>query len=282
MKIIAILVLVFGVTLAGGAIYFASQYFDQFEARMASKQPSGPKMVNIVVATTQLPYGTVLDNQKHLRWQPWPEDSLPEGAFTDAKALLGDSSIKDRSRVVLRQIEAGEPILASKITGFGARQRMAMQLGEGKRAFAIRIDAVSGVAGFIAPGDHVDVMMTRSVNQSLESVVILRGVRVIAVDHETNQESNRPRVAQTATVEVTPTDAQKLSLAQQLGKLSLTLRGLEEVGTTDDAKPQTLDLRDLLGIEEAAPAAPRQERASTSVTVRKGGEVSNRVEFQQE
>jgi pilus assembly protein CpaB len=278
MKIIAILVLVFGVALAGGAIYFASVYFDQFEARMAN-QNQGPKTVNVIVAKTTLPYGTVIEPSKHLRWQAWPEGALPEGVFTDAKALIGDKSMEDRTRIVLRQIEAGEPILENKITGFGERERMAMKLGEGKRAFTIRIDAVSGVAGFISPGDRVDVMMTRNTQTGLESVVILRGIQVIAVDHDTNQESNRPRVARTATVEVTPTDAQKLALAQQLGRLSLTLRSLEDLQGMEDQTPETVDVRDLLGIEEAPAPAP-QQRTGTTVIMRRGGAVADQLEFQ--
>lgn len=279
MKIIAILVLIFGVALAGGAIYFASIYFDEFEARMAS-QTQGPKTVNIIVAKETLRYGTVLDPKKHLRWAAWPEDSLPEGAFTDATKLLGTEDQEDRTRVVLRQIEPGEPVLVSKISGFGARGRMAMQLAEGKRAFTIRVDAISGVAGFIAPGDRVDVLMTRSVGGNLESTVILQNILVIAVDHETNQQTNAPRNARTATVEVTPEVAQKLALAQQLGRLSLTLRGLD--GTADGEaihQPQTVDVRDLLGIEDAPKQAPAPSTPKNTVTVRRGGTIADRLEF---
>ncbi|MEM9145455.1 MAG: Flp pilus assembly protein CpaB [Pseudomonadota bacterium] len=281
MKIIAILVLIFGVSLAGGAIYFASIYFEEFEARMRNSAPEGPKTVNVIVAKTQLRYGTVLKPNEHLRWVAWPEDALPEGAFTEAKALLGDDGVEDKTRVVLRQIEPGEPILESKISGFGARGRMAMQLSEGMRAFTIRIDAVSGVAGFIAPGDRVDVLMTRNVNGGLESTVVLQNILVIAVDHETNQQSNAPRIGRTATVEVSSEVAQKLALAQQVGRLSLTLRGLES-HDVEDADPQTVNVRDLLGIEEAPAAAPAPQVPRTAVTVRRGGAITDRLEFQED
>ena len=282
MKIIAILVLIFGVALAGGAIYFASTYFDEFERRMAQRGDAGPKMVNIVVAKSQLRYGAVLDG-KDLRWQAWPEDSLPQGAFTKAEDLLGnkDTPQKERMRVVLRQIEPGEPILESKVSGFGARQRLAMQLAEGKRAFTIRVDSVSGVAGFINPGDRVDVLMIRNSGRgNLESNVVLQNVLVIAVDHDTNQEAHRPKNASTATVEVTPTEAQKLTLAQNLGRLSLTLRALENHSAEGEAPPAPVDVRDLFGIEDAPAPAPQRERSSTSVTVRKAGEITGRLKFQ--
>lgn len=283
MKIIAILVLIFGIALAGGAIYFASIYFEEFEARMASQGDKGPKTVNVIVAKETLRYGTVLDPKKHLRWAAWPESSLPEGSFTDAKELLGTKEMDDRTRVVLRQIEPGEPILENKISGFGAQERMAMQLGEGKRAFTIRIDAISGVAGFIAPGDRVDVLMTRNVEGSLESTIVLQNILVIAVDHETNQQSNAPKIARTATLEVTSEVAQKLQLAQQIGRLSLTLRGLggEDVDVVPE-KPQTVSVQDLLGIEAAPAAAPAQQAPRNTVRVRRQGVIADTLEFEQQ
>ncbi len=278
MKIIAILVLMFGVVLAGGAIYFASNYFEAFEARMRAQKPEGPETVNVIVAKTALPYGTVIKPNEHLRWAEWPADSLPEGVFTDAEALLGERDSKeDNSRLVLRQIEAGEPILASKVSGFGARTRMALQLQEGRRAFTIRTDAVAGVAGFVSPGDRVDVLLIRNTRDGLESTVILQNILVIATDHDTNQEKNNPRVANTVTMDVSQTDAQKLHLAQQLGRLTLTLRGMSE-HVAQEERPEAVDVKDLLGIEEAVPeAAP--ERQSTTVIIRRGGAVADRLEF---
>ena len=278
MKIIAILVLVFGVALAGGAIYFASNYFAEFEARMRAQQPSGPETVNVIVAKTTLTYGTVLKPKEHLRWAEWPADSLPKGAFTDAEALLGARDSKsDNSRVVLRQIEAGEPILESKVSGFGAEARMALQLQEGRRAFTIRTDAVAGVAGFVSPGDRVDVLLIRNTSDGLESTVILQNILVIATDHDTNQEKNNPRVANTVTMDVSQTEAQKLHLAQQLGRLTLTLRGMSEHMASDN-RPEAVDVKDLLGIEDVAPA-PRVERQSTTVIIRRGGAIADSQDF---
>ncbi len=279
MKIIAILVLMFGVVLAGGAIYFASNYFDEFERRMAAQAPEGPNMVNVIVAKKTLPYGTVIVGNEHLTWAQWPESSLPPGVFTDAEVLLGKAEVdpKRRQRTVIRTIEAGFPILEANITGFGERGRMAMQLAEGMRAFSIQIDAISGVGGFINPGDRVDILLITGGRNNLESRVILQNVEVIAVDHDTNTEANRPKVARTATVQVTPKEAQKLGLAQNLGRLSLTLRALENQTAETEEPAETIDVRDLLGVEEAA---PKKERAGTSITVRKAGEVTERLRFE--
>lgn len=279
MRVIAILVLLLGIGLAGGAIYFASEYFAAFEARMA-KGNQGLPTVAVVVAKVPLAYGTTIDPKKHLRWAEWPADSVPKGAFTDVEKLIGKEGERDKPRAVLGRIEAGEPILEAKVSGFGGDPRLAFNLREGMRAFTIRIDAISGVAGFIAPGDRVDIVLTHSVSGQLTSTVILQSVLVIAVDTNTNQESNRARVGNTATVEVTPKTAQKLLLAQQIGRLSLTLRGVDahEIAE-DESAPEAVNVNDLLGIEEAVAPEPAPERETTKVKIRRGGAIEGEVEF---
>lgn len=267
MRLIAILVLAFGAALAGGAIYYASEYFEQFQAR----DNQGPKLISVIAAKKDIAYGTRITADEHLRWVKIPEATAPEGIFTDADDLLGPKDERDTpsyTRYALRAFVPNEVILASRITGFGEEQRMAMRLGEGRRAFTIRIDAQTGVAGFVSPGDRVDILLTRTGGQSeLESVVILENVLIIAVDQQTNSLATAPTLGRTATVEVTPTEAQKLALAQQVGRLSLTLRGysdpLVSADTEDDRRPEAINLRDLLGEKE------REVRPS--ITVRKGG-----------
>ena len=205
MRIIALLFLVFGVALAGGAIFFASEYFRNLEASMAQKDP-GPAIVRVIAAKVPLAYGDKLDIKMAddaLQWVEWPKDAVPNGAFTTAEQLLGKGN--KQTRTVLRAIEPGELILKSKVTGFGQNIRVATQVSEGKRAFTLKIDAVSGVAGLVAPGDRVDILLTRSIERELTTVVIIEDVLVIATDQVANTENTRARVARTATVEVSPT-----------------------------------------------------------------------------
>jgi len=273
MRIIAILVLVFGIGLAGSAIYVAYTYFEQYEAALAEKN-KGPEATRIVVAKTPLRYGTKIDAEKHLKWVDWPKGSLPPGSFQDLKKLLGEKY--DETRVVLRSIEPNEPILETKITGFGEDPRMAMQLEEGKRAVSIRIDSVSGVSGFIAPGDRVDILLIRRENNSLQSSVILQDIRVIAIDQRSSEEADSPRVGRTATVEVSALEAQKIHLAQQLGRLSLTLRSVQDFAEdVDQTAVESVDVRDLLGKPRK-----KKKRPGTSVRVRRGGEIKDQVTFQ--
>ncbi len=234
MRIIAILVLVFGVALAGGTLFFASEYFKGIKASMAQQ---GPETVRVLVAKQAMSYGTTVQ-PGNLQWVEWPKAAVPPGAFTSVETLLGEKG--DQRRIVLRSIEPGEPVLEAKITKFGESPRMSMNLGAGMRAVSISIDAVSGVAGFVAAGDRVDILLTRTQEGRLVSSVILQDITIIAVDQSANSETVRARLGRTVTVEVDTVQAQKLALARQVGKLSLTLRGIGE--TNDEVlKPVTVD-----------------------------------------
>ena len=268
MRIVAMLFVVLGVVLAGGAIYYGDRYISNMEAMMA-RQDKGQDTVIIMVAKRRLKYGDRITGSvlsKTLRRVEWPANAVPKGAFKgdDLEGLLGPD--KKQSRIVLRTIEAGEPILMTKLSGFGASSRVATRVSEGMRAFTIPINAVSGVGGLIAPGDRVDILLTRTISRQLTTSVILQNILVIATDRLTNTETDRTRVASTATVEVNPTDAQKLALAQQVGRLTLTLRGMAEPTEAESAPIQVGDLPD-----QPERAAPRQQ--GTSVKVRKGGKV---------
>jgi len=256
MRIIAILVLVFGVALSGGALFFASEYFKEMRASMAQQ---GPSTVRVLVAKQGLSYGQTI-KPEHLQWVEWPQAAVPPGAFTKAEELFGDKG--DQNRIVLRTIEPGEPILDGKITKFGESPRMAMNLGTGKRAVSIRIDAVSGVSGFVAAGDSVDILLIRDLQGQLVSSVILQDITVIAVDQRNDTETLGARLGSTVTVEVDTTQAQKLALAQQVGRLSLTLRG---VGEASGGEMTSITANDLNGI--AAPEATPER----TVRVRRGG-----------
>jgi len=246
MRLIAILVLAFGAALAAGAIYFASEYFEKYQ-QVQSNQ--GPKLINVIAAKGEIPYGTKLEANEHLRWVQIPEETAPEGVFTDGDALLGPKGERgtgDYVRYTLREFLPNEPILKSRVTGFGENRRMAMRLAEGRRAFTISIDSVSGVAGFVSPGDRVDILLTRGGAESLESVVILRNILVVAVDQKTNARSTSPTPGRTATVEVTPTEAQKLALAQQVGRLSLSLRGYSDYAPTGEPEKPEADRKSVV------------------------------------
>jgi pilus assembly protein CpaB len=260
MRIIAILVLVFGVALAGGALFFASEYFKGIKASMAQQ---GPETVRVLVAKQALSYGATIQTE-HLQWVEWPKSAVPPGSFTSVEELLGEKG--DQRRIVLRSIEPGEPVLEGKITKFGESPRMAMNLGAGMRAVSIKINSVSGVAGFVAAGDRVDILLTRTQQDQLTSSVILQGITVIAVDQRSNSESIGARLGSTVTVEVDTVQAQKLALARQVGKLSLTLMGFGE-SNAEVPKPVTVD--------SLSDYEPEEEAPEFKIRVRRAGSLSD-------
>ena len=273
MRIVAIFFVILGVALAGGALHFGNQYLKQQEAMMANQGP-GVEMVNVIAAAVPLRYGDRISSQttyNTLRFVQWPKSAVPEGAFYSEAELVGEA--RDQVRTVLRQIEPGELLLKAKVSGFGENVRVATQVAEGKRAFTIPIDAVSGVAGLIAPGDRVDILITRTIDRELKTSIILQNILVIATDQRSNTESSRARLASTATVEVDPKEAQKLALAQQVGKLTLTLRGVNEAVETDLSPVGMQDLPDQPAPVEVTQPAPEPVVVTPTVRVRKGGQV---------
>ncbi len=276
MRIIALIILIFGVALAGGAVFFASERYQAIEAELARRATATvattePQIVTktVVVASRPLKYGEELTPDK-VRLAEFPENAVPENAFFSIDELFGENGSGER-RIVLRSIEASEPIFKAKITGFGERATISAQLTPGMRAFTLRIDTVSGVAGFLLPDDRVDVFLTRAGENGLASNLIMQNVKVIAVDQFADNDSSRARVARTATVEVSPDDAQKLALAQQVGNISLSLRQIDEVLVNDSAETISVDVDDLIKREEVAPPPAPEQRAR--LCVRKGTEL---------
>ena len=257
-------IIALGIALVLGilAVYLANVYLARTEARADTAQVG---MTKIAVAAVPLDYGTPLTPDK-VKFVDYPMGSLPPGTFRNWNQL----SAGGKQRVVLRPITMNEPILANKLAGEGQGASIAYLLPDGMRAAAVRINDVSGVAGFIQPSDSVDVLITRQIpgadNRQLTDV-LLQNIRVIALDQNAKGADGKPIVAKTATLEVTPTDAQKLALGQQAGSLSLVLRkpGQEQ----DNTMVQTVSLEDLryslYGASRYPAAANRSAAPRTTV-----------------
>lgn len=229
-----------GVVLALVAIVVMRLYVG---AATGGSRDSEGDFARIAVMTKDLPGGSVLDPEE-IRLVRWPKDSVPSGAFYDVDSIFKGAKGKG-DRVALTALARGEPLLRSKVSGLGARPIMSSLVSEGMRAVSIKIDDVSGVAGFILPGDHVDILLTHSVgggNNNMVADVILQDIKVLGIDQLASTEADKPVVGRTATVEVTPEQAGKLVLAQQAGKLSLALRN---PSTASDAEVARIDVKDL-------------------------------------
>lgn len=271
------LVLMLGLGLAGFAVYMIKGHFDQQQAIIAAERNAAADRmptVEVVGVGRPLPYGTVI-TRADLKPIRYTKDFLPEGTFADLEELFPEG--EDVSRIVLRPMEPNEPVLASKITTPGGDAGISTRLTAGMRAFAISVNATSGVSGFLRPGDRVDVYWTGSVSggdgRREVTKLIETGLELVGVDQTAEQGRTEAMVARTVTVQVTPEQAAKLAQAQSTGSLALSLVGLfdEEVAQTVE-----VDQSSLLGIiPEAAPqavAAPPEPEVC-SVRTRRGAEV---------
>jgi pilus assembly protein CpaB len=246
LRISAVLMIVVALVFGALAVFVAQSWLNsQNHARQQNvPAPVAVKTRSIVVASAPLRFGVEL-NQRGLREVPWPENAVPDGAFTSIEALLASGK-----RMVLSAIAENEPILASKITGPGQRATLSAVLTPGMKAVTVRVNDIDGVAGFVLPGDRVDIFLTR--NQSGEkagtssSDVVLQNVRVLAIDQIADDRMDKPAVVKAVTLEVEMADGQKISLAASLGQLTLALRkagdlvaqAARQITAEDLGKPQ--------------------------------------------
>ncbi len=244
------------------AVFVAQSWLNsQAEARLRSLEAQKVQPVSaqtIVVASRQLRFGNEL-SASVLREMPWPADAVPQGAFRSIPEVLTAGK-----RVVLTAIEANEPVLASKITGLGQRATLSATIGEGHKAVTIRVNDVDGVAGFVLPGDRVDVMLSRQLEKnSAINDVVLKNTRVLAVDQLADERSDKPSVAKAVTLEVDLAGAQKLSLASQVGTLALALR---KAGDQDSTASRPITLADLMNSRSSDDPDDHGKFATISVT----------------
>lgn len=217
------------------AVFLANAYFSGVEKRQQAVAQE-QQLVRIVVATQNMEFGAKLTDQ-NVRLQNWPANAVPQGAFRSIPdALKGN-------RVALRAMVPGEAVLASNVSGTDGRATLAALLPDGTRALSIPVDQVHGVAGFVLPGTMVDVLLTRQIEgdgakpQDVRSDLLLESIQVLAVDQLANDKEGQPKVSRTATLAVTPYDAQRLAVAMKLGTLSLALRKVESAAGIGEPGP---------------------------------------------
>lgn len=242
LKIALVVAVFFGLIAAYGIYNFLSHKQKEADSLRAANQ-------DIVVAARDIAPGTMINDEAIkkgiIKTTPWPKSSVPAGAFSSPQQIVG--------KVNRVKILANEPILDSRMAGEGAG--LTVRLEAGKRALAVRVDEIIGVSGFIVPDDRVDVILTTTPpggNQDMKvSKIVLQNKRVLSVAQSTEQKEGKPQVARSITLEVTPEEAEQLSLASQEGQIVMALRGL---GDDSETRTKGSNKRDLLSLA----AAPRK------------------------
>ena len=244
-----IVVLLIALVVAGGTAMYARSWIEGQQTVQAVAAPTPTEEIHqVLVADTDLPAGTFVKPQ-HLRWQRWPTDDVPEVYVR--KGVRSDEEMI--GAVVRGRIATGEPITDGAVVKPGERGFLAAVLEPGMRAVSVPITPTSGNSGLIFPGDRVDLILTQSLvtNEAEGSIrrvseTVLSDIRIIAMGVETGddpREGESNEKAKTATLEVTPRQAEEVALLTELGKLSLSLRSLAAPASENVAAlPETSSL----------------------------------------
>ena len=243
--------------LAVGAAILANNWLQE---QMMTGQASHADMVPVAAAAVQIPFGQKID-QSHIKQIELPESVLPQGAFKDPQDVIG--------KIAAGDILPGEILLEGRIVEHLGGSTLAAVIESGMRAMTVRVDDVVGVAGFILPGNRVDVLSTNQVGRGVSVKTLLQDIKVLAVDQTASTNKNDPVIVRAVTLEVTPKQAEILVKATREGGVQLSLRN-------------PLDDVPVIVEEEAAPAEkPVPKKAATKkvyykpkVTVIRGTQVS--------
>jgi len=248
--------------------------------------PEPKAQTRILVAAEELGLGRILQ-PGDLQWQSWPDDHVHDSYMLESESDPAELA----GNVVRSAVTAGEPITRSNLVKPGERGFLAAALSPGMRAVTVRVNEVSGISGFIFPGDRVDLILNQNISSEggdnrHVSETIVENLRVLAVDTRTEQPksedgSAEARVAKTVTVEASQKVAEKIALAKQMGDIALSLRSLaveSESGTPSGTAPRVLNsvTWDADVSRVLPPVDPDQ--ATTEVRLTRGSEVS-KIEF---
>jgi pilus assembly protein CpaB len=266
MQVRAIVILALALVMGGVSVFLVNTYLQQ---QVTERQSVGKvDSVKVAVAKKDLAFGQKLDKEA-VEMVDYPKDSVPKGAFTNAAAILN----AEKPAIALTDIKEREIILPAKISPHGARGGLPAKIPEDMRAMTIAVNEVKGVAGFVLPGDFVDVLHTTTVGRRDDrpvTRVIKQNLQVLGVDQLSAEDSNEPKVVNAVTLLVTQRDGQRLTLAQRLGDLNLLLRNEFDGSILAD---QVVSYESLLTVETGRKPVVKVRSRRPSVEVIRGLDV---------
>ncbi len=287
-----IIIAIVALVVAGATGLLIQSWMDAQRDAMLRSIPKAPRASGapkVLVARKSLPAGTFL-KAEHVEWRAWPKNGVAKAYLLKGKRTVNELV----GAVVRRGISANEPVTEGRIVKPGERGFMAAVLTPGMRAVSVPINATTGIAGFVFPGDRVDLILTHKLksgkgrNKKIHRVseTVLTGVRVLGVDQRSsNQQAKgkskaKVKVPKTTTIEVTPKQAEMVAVAKEIGKLSLSLRSLAIEETT--GLPAALPMgparrgRTTTRASDVSRLIGTAAERSPTVTVLRGGKSANR------
>jgi pilus assembly protein CpaB len=226
--------LLLAVLVAGATAFLARAWLEAERAAIVAQAVNqrpvtqAKPAIQVLVARNAVRTGQII-KPEDLRWQPWPQGALPPSYIVEGKRPIADFV----GAVARSSFHVGEPIVEIEIVMPGSRGFLAAVLRSGMRAVSVPATATSAVSGFIYAGDRVDVLLTHVLTgpngQHSATETILRNARVIAMDQKLDfAPGDKPDIAKTATLELTPKQTEIVTLAVKMGELSLVLRSLQD------------------------------------------------------
>jgi pilus assembly protein CpaB len=257
MKRRGLILIIISLVLAVGAAWVARNWV---QARMAAapQDPGQP----VVVAAMEIPFGTKVE-PRHLSTISLPRNATVGNHYEKPEDVVG--------LIALQKIISGEILLKERFADRASGSTMAAIVRPDMRAVTVRVDDVVGVAGFLMPGNHVDVVAAHMENQRAQTRTVLHDLNVLAVDQTASTDKDQPVVVRAVTLEVTPQQAEVLVKAREEGKIQLTLRNpLDKTQLPDDIMANTEPPKAPVKKTHAAP--PRH--ADSGVTIIRGTKVN--------
>jgi pilus assembly protein CpaB len=242
------LIFILAVTLGLGATWLANRWIQSRLTPIASAQADTN---SVVIAALEIPFGQKID-KAHLRLMAWHSEDMPKGAIQSLDAAEG--------KVANQTILPGELVLESRIVEHISGSTLSAIISPKMRAVTVRVNDVIGVAGFLLPGNRVDILASRTTNRRTYTSTILEDLKVLAVDQTASPDKDKPVVVRAVTLEMQPKQVEKLVKATQEGSVQLSLRN-----PTDDSR---------LATAKPAKAKRRRSAVTSSVTVIRGTNVN--------
>jgi pilus assembly protein CpaB len=233
-----------------------------FKALQMTGLGAGRSTRSIVVATREIPEGAVIDRLA-ITTAEWPRATLPAGAFSSIDSVVG--------RITRVAVFSGDPIVPARLAPAGSGPGLEVKIAAGKRAMGVRINDVAGISGLIQPNSRVDVLVTlrtEGLGQRQVAKVFMENMRVLSVGRQMERDGDGdPIDATTATLEVTPDEAERLAVAMNQGSIQLVLRGYGDPSNVTTSGASSTDV--LAQLRNARTAQlppsdvrPRQRRAA--------------------